>query len=105
MKLVYTHENITMVTHMGNVLSQAGIDTVIKNEFSAGGAGDLAMGDVWPELWVLDENQFATAEALVAKVQAPEGEGATWQCPNCGQDNADSFEICWNCQTERPVEA
>lgn len=108
MKLVYTHENVTMVTHFMNVLQQAGIATVIKNQFSAGGAGDLAMGDVWPELWVLDERQFPEAEDVVARIQgAVESEliGPDWRCSGCGQANASNFEVCWQCQSERPAPA
>lgn len=101
MKLVYTHENITMVTHFQNVLEQSGIATVIKNQFSAGGAGDLAMGDVWPELWILDESQLDSALHIVSQVQAPASE-PDWCCGQCGQDNAGNFEICWQCQAERP---
>ena len=27
-----------------------------------------------------------------------------WKCNNCGEINEDSFELCWNCQTERSNE-
>lgn len=101
MKLVYTHENVTMVTHFQNVLAQSDIATVIKNQFSAGGAGDLAMGDVWPELWILDERQLAEAQNIVSQIQSPPQE-ADWCCGQCGQDNAGNFEICWQCLAERP---
>lgn len=101
MKLVYTHENITMVTHFQNVVEQAGIATVIKNQFSAGGAGDLAMGDVWPELWVLDDDQYNIASELVSQAQAPAA-AKDWSCAVCGQENAGNFEICWQCQAEKP---
>src|SRR5579872_3626786 len=30
-------------------------------------------------------------------------EGPGWQCHSCGEPVPDNFGICWNCETERPV--
>ena len=29
----------------------------------------------------------------------------TWKCDNCNEINEDTFELCWNCQTERSNES
>lgn len=32
-------------------------------------------------------------------------EGPEWQCHSCGEPVPDNFGICWNCETDRPVNA
>jgi hypothetical protein len=32
-------------------------------------------------------------------------EGPEWECHSCGEPVPDHFGICWNCETERPVDA
>ena len=53
MKLVYTHENLTLVATVANHLRQNDIDVIIKNQYAAGGAGMLAPIETWPEIWVV----------------------------------------------------
>ena len=61
MKKVFTHENRMIVYNMRNLLQGEGIETVMKNEFSGGGVGDLPAFDTWPEVWVCDEAQAELA--------------------------------------------
>jgi hypothetical protein len=99
MKLVYTHENKLIVENARNLLNAEGIESVMRNEFSGGGAGDLPPSETWPELWV-EESQYSQAKAIIDKfILAPAG--APWTCNVCGEMNEASFEICWKCQTER----
>lgn len=42
MTLVFTRENKLIVENARNLLALEGIETVMKNEFSSGAAGDLA---------------------------------------------------------------
>lgn len=99
MKLVYTHENKIIVDSIRSLLSAKGIESVLRNEFSGGGAGELAPLETWPELWV-EENTFDNAKEIVTNlISAPAG--PVWPCKNCGEENESSFEICWKCQTER----
>ena len=96
MKKVYTHENRMIVFNMKNVLQEAGIETVVVNEFAAGGAGDLATFDTWPELWVEDETRLAQAQAIVQEILSDDMNDARF-CPKCGENNEAAFRICWNC--------
>lgn len=95
MKKVFTHENRMIVYNMKNLLQGEGIDTLLKNEFSGGGVGDLPVFDTWPELWVGDA-QLAQARILLQRVaQTPPG--AAWRCAGCGEQNEAGFGLCWNC--------
>ncbi|MFD1218137.1 putative signal transducing protein [Microbulbifer celer] len=102
MKLVYTHENILLVSNAQALLRQAGIETLLKNEFSGAGRGELGVFDTWPEIWVLSDDQFPKAQALLKSVSDKEEED-DWVCAACGEMNGSAFFACWNCQTERNI--
>ena len=95
MKKLFSHENRMLVFNLKNLLRDAGIDSLVKNEFSGGAVGDLAPFDTWPELWVNDSD-FARAQSVLQGIEQA-GEGAPWYCSGCGEHNEASFEICWSC--------
>ncbi|WP_022951028.1 DUF2007 domain-containing protein [Leucothrix mucor] len=103
MKLVYTHENKVLVENARNMLSLKNIETVLKNEFASGAAGDLVPAETWPELWVLDEAHYDEA-ASILQVLTEKISGPDWICSHCQEPNGAAFESCWNCQTERAAD-
>jgi hypothetical protein len=98
MKLIYTSEDRFIVWSVKNTLELAGYDCHIRNEFAVGGVGDIAPIETWPEVWLVDEDLFEEAlkhiEFIILK-QTPSSHD--WICDNCGEENASSFEFCWNC--------
>ncbi|UTF58915.1 DUF2007 domain-containing protein [Gilvimarinus sp. DA14] len=99
MQLVYTHENKILVENARNLLRENGIDSRLKNEYAAGAMGDLSPIQTWPELWA-DEADYAKAKAIIDDLlNRPAGQA--WYCPQCGEENDASFEVCWHCQSER----
>jgi hypothetical protein len=95
MKKVFTHENRMIVYNMKNLLQREGIDTLVKNEFSGGGVGDLPAFDTWPELWV-DDARLAHAQSVLRDVAESIPDEAR-SCSGCGETNDAGFAICWNC--------
>jgi hypothetical protein len=95
MQKVFTHENRMIVYNMKNLLQREGIDTLVRNEFSGGGVGDLPAFDTWPELWV-DDARVAQAQSVLCHV-ADSIPGEAWTCRGCGETNDAGFAICWNC--------
>lgn len=100
-KRVFAHENLTMVHWARNLLAQNGIDSFIKNEFHASG-GHVGLISIPVELWVSDARDAVRAEKLLRENAGTGDAGASWRCPACGEENGESFELCWRCQTERP---
>ena len=96
MKKLFTHENRMIVYNLKNVLQREGIDTIVTNEFAAGGAGDLATFDTWPELWIEDEGKLEQARAIIRDIQTG-SEVGDWFCRACQEQNDASFQFCWNC--------
>ncbi len=101
MKLVYTHEYLAFAANVQSLLEQAGVETLMKNEFSGGGRGELGMFDTWPEVWVAEE-AYSKAKAIVDAI-SQQSDGADWFCANCGESNGSSFAACWQCQSERRI--
>ncbi|MCE0496002.1 putative signal transducing protein [Vibrio salinus] len=100
MKLIYTHENKVIVENTRNYLQKQGVDCELRNEFAGGAIGDLSPIQTWPELWVSDEYYDQAAE-LIAQLSDESGDD-NWICPECGEENAPSFDFCWNCQCVSP---
>lgn len=98
MKLLYTHENKIIVENIRNWLQEEGLETVLKNEFSSGGMGELSPMETWPELWV-SEQYFEKAKSALDKFGQPSTR-VSWQCSKCGEKNEGAFEVCWQCQSE-----
>lgn len=102
MTLVYTHENLALVMNMNTLLEQAGVKTQIKNEFAAGGRGEIPCFETWPEVWVLQDNHVEKAKRLVREVIEKQNK-PDWVCLQCGEENGSAFEFCWQCDTLKPV--
>ena len=100
MKKVFTHENRMIVYNMRNLLQGEGIETVMKNEFSGGGVGDLPAFDTWPEIWVRDEAQTELAKAVLRAVTHAKA-SEDWVCDDCREANDVAFYLCWNCGHSR----
>ncbi len=101
MKLVFTHPNHFAVIHVRHLLESRGIDCEVRNEFAVGAMGELAPIDVWPELWVANDEDEERARALIDDAET-QADKADWFCGRCGERNAGSFEVCWACGAEPP---
>jgi len=102
MKLLYTNENRFLVSNVKNIIQDAGIDIMLKNEYVGGGAGDLSPFDTWLELWVVEDRDYEKALKLVNSLDIP-GNSRDWVCSKCHEVNTASFDICWQCQNEKPL--
>ncbi len=81
-----------------NMLDEAGISYIVKNEFVQGGAGELPLVDITPEIWLLDPSDLPRTQRLIATL--PDGNGSDWICTTCSESNGASFEVCWQCGAE-----
>ena len=100
MKLVYTHPNSIVVAQARSAMELAGIDCALRNEYASGAIGELAPIDAWPELWVTKDRDFERATLLLEKSHATIQED-DWKCEQCGSVSPATFELCWQCASER----
>lgn len=90
-----------MVWGVKNTLELAGYECHIRNEYAAGGAGDIAPIDTWPEVWLENDAQYNDALELLQKnILKNKSQGQDWICSSCGEKNGAAFEFCWNCGQE-----
>ncbi len=102
MKRIYSSPVSLRVGHLRNILEAEGIRCLVKNEFLAGGAGELPPTECWPELWVERAIDYQRAERLVRESLATAaGDERTWTCPECGEMLEPQFSVCWNCGSVR----
>ena len=97
MKLVYTHEHLTLVATVANHLGQNDIEVITKNQYASGGVGQLAPIETWPEVWVVNDKDCLHAIKLVEDLNK-DLDKPQWQCQNCNEMNDTTFDFCWNCQ-------
>lgn len=102
MRLIYTNENRLLVANVRNLLEASGIGVSMKNEFAAGGAGELSPFEVWPEVWVTEDSDYEQAVRLLDSSLSA-SDAPSWLCANCGEHNDASFELCWQCGRDRPA--
>lgn len=97
MKLVYTNANRTLVLNVQNLLEQAGVKTLLRNEYAVGGMGELSPFDAWLEVWAVHDVDLPRARELAATAVSHK-DAPSWRCNRCGEANDASFDFCWNCQ-------
>lgn len=100
MKLIYTNENRLLVSNVKNILENAGVPAVLKNEFASSGLGDLAALDTWLEVWVSNDEDYEKAINILNLTLSTKNTDE-WVCSKCHEVNAASFDFCWNCENER----
>lgn len=78
------------------------IEARIFNANAAAIAGLIPVTETWPEVWILDERDFALAKRVVESFEA-ERQGypsLDLHCPHCGERVPGNFSHCWSCQRE-----
>lgn len=95
MKRVFRAASLIQVAHARNVLTTAGIQSELRNQYLAGALGDLPMLETWPQLFVEDDDEQVALRALARAAVAPGG--APWTCGQCGEVLEPQFTSCWRC--------
>ena len=84
------------------ILENLHIECMIRNENLAGGVGEIPFLNCFPELWLLDERDYAKAEAVIANWRrANHQTQAIWVCPQCAEIIDGQFSACWQCGMEQ----
>jgi hypothetical protein len=84
------------------LLDEANIPSMIRNEHLAMALGELAPSDCSPEVWILNDEDYARAKQIVDELRASNVQtNEPWVCPVCGEAIEGQFTLCWNCGKER----
>lgn len=96
MKRVYLAANLPDAQVAVDVLAVRGIRAHIFNANAAGGLGELAATQIWPEVWVNDDEDTEQAMQLLKEIHSAVDAGSK-HCPQCDEENPGNFLSCWNC--------
>lgn len=105
MKRLHSGKDPLMIGHLKNVLATFGIQCVAKNVDLISAAGELPPVECWPELWVVDDDKFGRARAILKKTLAPlHSVKKPWVCTGCSETIEGQFSECWNCGRDQSGE-
>jgi hypothetical protein len=102
-KQVFVSQNLIEVEMRKEQLEQAGIRCIIKNQRSSGLAGEIPFVEIFPELWVIQEQDYDQARQLLEEeTELPPMNQDFWTCSECGERHESQFGVCWKCGQEKP---
>lgn len=85
-----------------SLLDEAGIPCMIRNEFPSGALSELTPSEASPEVWIMNDEDYAKAREIVDALQNATVEiQEAWSCPGCREEIEGQFTSCWNCGSER----
>ena len=101
MKEVYRHSEFIRVNHFRDLLEAAGIPTMLRNEFLVHGVVEIPIPEFYPNLCVMNDEDYKEAWTIINKVieveNIPVGDDVS--CPKCREHNPENFAECFACQT------
>jgi len=84
-------------------LEQAGIPCKIKNQRSSSLAGEIPFTEIFPELWVIHNEDADRARQLLEDgLVILASNQNIWTCAGCGEHHTSQFPACWKCGQEQP---
>lgn len=102
MKKIYSTDDRVNAGHLQSILEENGIRTLIKNQSLSGAIGELPPIECWPEIWIIDDEDFERANDLIQAFSPPLAKRSPdWKC-ECGEKVEGQFLTCWNCGRASP---
>ena len=101
MKKVLVSQLLVEVEALKEALEGAGIRCMVKNRQGSSLAGEVPFAEVFPELWVNDEDEAAAMQVLASQKGTPPSGGNPWICSGCGERHEASFTACWKCGRQK----
>jgi rubrerythrin len=102
MKKVFVSQNLVEVEMRKDRLEQAGIQCMIKNQRASGLAGEIPFAEVFPEVWVLHDQDYDKAQQLIEdETVALQSSQGHWTCHGCGERHENQFGACWKCGQDK----
>lgn len=104
MKKLHVSPSLVEVESLKDLLEGAGIACMVRNQQSSSLAGSVPFVEVFPELWVLNDQDYDIGKELLAGQVSTAIPGSDWTCAVCGECHATEFVTCWKCGVEKGVE-
>jgi len=96
---IYTAESLVDAQLVVDLLDQSGVPAELFNGNASGALGELPV--IYPEVWIkrdLDESKAnRVIQSFTESFTAKPKPDFPLRCSKCGENNPQSFEICWQC--------
>lgn len=97
MKKLFVSQSLAEIESLKELLEGAGIACTVKNQQGSSLAGSVPFAEVFPELWVINDQDFERAKEFLAEQAETAIAGPAWICAGCGESHAGEFVSCWKC--------
>ena len=102
MRKVFSSNEISETTLVRDALVHRGVAVTVQNEHS----GRSAVPGFRPpaEVWIERDDDYENARRIVVDTISAlnsQSEIKPWVCPDCKEENPQSFDICWNCGRDK----
>mgnify|MGYP000865307060 CR=1 FL=1 len=97
MKKIYVSADPVQCGWLESLLQASNIECLVRNRFLGGAIGELPINEAWPEIWVVNDNDEARAESVIADALAPLLVTEDWRCAGCQEWVEGQFGSCWQC--------
>ncbi|MCC5856049.1 MAG: DUF2007 domain-containing protein [Idiomarina sp.] len=95
----YAASNPMEANMLVGLLQSAGLEAGLRGPGMAGALGEVPVDALITRIFVPAEQRAQARDILHHYETATPDE---WQCSACGELNGGSFELCWQCGTDRP---
>jgi hypothetical protein len=97
---LYAAANLMEAQLLLDLLQEAGVPVVLRNENLTGMLGLMPESTTRPTIWVEDAADWERGRAVVAAFEerSTTNVDAEITCPACGEANPVNFELCWKCR-------
>lgn len=90
-----------MPGYIMSLLESCNINCIIKNQLLAGAIGEIPPIECWPEVWIMDDEDYDDAMEIVDSVIQNQADSKMlWKC-TCGETIEGQFDTCWSCGKEK----
>ena len=98
MKEIFRHRELHRVTRYLDILEDAGIETLLRNENLS--VTDAPIPEFFPNLCVLNDEEYPKAVKILGENDEEMAKGANMEvkCSSCGELNPGNFDVCFSCQ-------
>ena len=99
---LFVSQSLVEVETRKEVLEQEGILCTVKNQQGSSLAGEVPFAEVFPELWVINDDDFPRAQEFLENWgKAAATIDAAWTCSGCSEHHTGEFTTCWKCGKEK----
>ena len=102
MKKFFSSPDSPEIGLLRSMLDEAGIPCEVRNDHVSAA---MPWAPFYPELWLLNDDDYPRAGELLAAWKRPSASGASsWTCSRCGEVLEGPFASCWKCGANREAE-